>query len=70
MSVTLIDFTDEKFLDDVCEGLLMILDALERKRNKPIRTSATIRKVFKVAREKPNWCKPRNPRYRPGSLAS
>ena len=49
MSVTLIDFTDEKFLDDVCEGLLMILDALERKRNKPIRT-ATIRKVFKELR--------------------
>jgi hypothetical protein len=37
---------DEKFIDDICEGLSMLLDTFERKRGKKIRAS-TARKIVK-----------------------
>jgi len=50
--------TDDEYLDGMCEGIQQVLDVMERKRGKPIRTS-TMRKVFKeLLRTQPELIKP------------
>ena len=49
---------DEKFIDDICEGLSMLLDTLERKRGKRIRASNSRKIVKELLRTSPEVASP------------